>query len=302
MRALVTGATGFVGPHLCAHLSAQGDEVIDPGDNRNGFDITDPDAVEATFARMQPDVVYHLAALSDVAGSWNQRSLYLRVNIEGTSNILHAATATGVQRVLVVGSSEEYGSVDPAAIPVVEDTPLRPVTPYGATKVAAGFLALQAWLGSQLETIRVRPFGHTGPGQSPAFFVPAFAGRVATAERDGHDVITAGSLDPVRDISDVRDVVRAYRLLMEHGTPGEVYNVCSGTGVAIGEIAQRLLDQAGRPLRIETDPRLVRPADAPQLVGDASKLRAATGYTPAFTLDDTLAAVLAEARARVAAD
>jgi len=298
MRALVTGATGFVGPHLCAHLAACGDEAIDPGDNRTGFDITDPEAVTATFARLEPEVVYHLAALSDVAGSWGNRSLYLRVNIEGTSNVLQAAAATGVRRVLVVGSSEEYGRVDPGALPVGEDAPLQPVTPYGATKVAAGYLALQAWLGSQLETIRVRPFGHTGPGQSPAFFVPGFAGRVAAAEREGRDVITAGSLDPVRDISDVRDVVRAYRLLMDLGEPGAVYNVCSGTGVAIGDIADRLLSMAERPMRIETDPALVRPADAPRLVGDASRLRATTGYEPSFSLDDTLAAVLAEARAR----
>jgi GDP-4-dehydro-6-deoxy-D-mannose reductase len=215
--------------------------------------------------------------------------------VEGTQHVLDAARAHSVQRVLVVGSSEEYGRVEDGSRPVHEDTPLRPNNPYGVSKVAASYLALQAWLGTGLETIRVRTFTHTGPGQSDAFFVPAFARRVVEADRNGHDAIRTGALDPVRDLLDVRDVVRAYRLLVERGDPGEVYNVCSGVGVAIGDVAHALVARASRPLAIEPDPELMRPTEVPVLTGDPSKLKAATGWSPEFTLDATLDAVYAEA-------
>jgi GDP-4-dehydro-6-deoxy-D-mannose reductase len=299
VRALVTGASGFVGPHLCAHLRACGDDVVDPGNERGAFDVTDRDAVDRAFTEIRPDVVYHLAARSHVGASWQDPVATLRVNVEGTLHVLDAARAVGVRRVLVVGSAEEYGRIDPTEIPVQERAPLRPLTPYGASKVAASYLALQAWLGTGLETIRVRPFSHTGPGQAGSFLVPALAARIAAAERDGADAITAGSLDPVRDLSDVRDVVRAYRLLIEHGAPGEVYNVCGGEGVSVREIADRLLAQARRPLRIDIDAELVRPVEVPRLVGDPAKLVAATGWRREVTLDDTLAAVLKTARAPV---
>jgi GDP-4-dehydro-6-deoxy-D-mannose reductase len=219
-----------------------------------------------------------------------------RVNAEGTLNVLTACTELKTERVVVVLSSEEYGRVDEAGLPLTEDSPLRPMTPYGASKCAADLLALQAHLGDGLATIRVRPFGHTGPGQSPRFVVPALAARIARAERDGHEEIPVGSLDAVRDLSDVRDVVRAYRLVAERGEPGEVYNVCSGAGVSVREIAERLLARAQRPMRLVTDPELVRPVEVPRLIGSNDKLRAATGWSPEVTLDRTLADVLADAR------
>ena len=245
MRALVTGASGFVGPHLCAHLRAAGDEVIDPGNERAGFDITDREIVQDVLTRHRPDVLYHLAAWSDVGASWRDPIGCLRVNVEGTANVVDAARASGVGRVLVVGSSEEYGKIDDDGGRLREDAPLRPITPYGASKVAASFLALQAWLGGELETIRVRAFSHTGAGQSARFVVPALAQRIVAAERANASSIKIGALDPVRDVTDVRDVVRAYRLLVEHGEPGEVYNVCRGAGVTVGEIADRLVARAG---------------------------------------------------------
>jgi GDP-4-dehydro-6-deoxy-D-mannose reductase len=198
--------------------------------------------------------------------------------------------------VLVIGSAEEYGRADAADIPLREETPLRPLSPYGATKIAASYLALQAWLGSGLETIRTRTFNHSGPKQRDAFFIPAIARRIADAETTGVTEITAGNLDPVRDIGDVRDVVRAYRLLMERGAPGEVYNVCTGIGVSMGEVTQHLLDLATRPMTVAVDPALYRPADVPVLVGDPSKLRAATGFTPEIPLTQTLAEALTAAR------
>ncbi len=296
MKALVTGASGFVGPHLVTHLLAEGDEVVEPGDHTNSFDVTDADAVQRAFAAAEPEVVYHLAARTHVGDSWRDPQSVLRVNVLGTANVLQAAQAVGVRRVLVVGSAEEYGRADPADVPLREDAPLRPLSPYAASKVGASYLALQAWLGGKLETIRVRPFSHTGPGQAPSFFVPAIASRIVDAERRGLDAIVAGALDPVRDFSDVRDVVRAHRLLMVNGEPGEVYNVCSGVGVSAGEIAQRLLAHAQRPLRIEVDESLLRPADIPELVGDPGKLQHATGYQPQYSFEQTLADVLAVAR------
>jgi GDP-4-dehydro-6-deoxy-D-mannose reductase len=297
MRVAVTGARGFVGPHLVAHLEACGDDVLSL--DRHGpdsFDVTDAVAVQERLEEAQPEVVYHLAALSHVGESWKSPAASFRVNAEGTLNVLHSCTDIGVPRVVVVLSSEEYGTVDEADLPLTENSPLRPVTPYGAAKAAADLLTLQAFLGDGLGAIRVRPFGHTGPGQSPRFVVPALAARIARAEADEVDEISVGSLDAVRDLTDVRDVVRAYRLLAERGTPGEVYNVCSGTGVSIQEIADRLLASATRPIRLVTDPELVRPVEVPRLVGSNARLRAATGWAPEIPLDTTLADVLADAR------
>ena len=297
MKAAVTGARGFVGPYLVAHLERCGDDVT--ALDRHGpdsFDVTDADAVHARFHDARPDVVYHLAALSHVGESWKSPAASFRVNAEGTLNVLRACTDLGVARVIVVLSSEEYGNVAEADLPLGETAPIRPVTPYGAAKAAADVLALQAFLGDGLGTIRVRPFSHTGPGQSDRFVVPALASRIARAERDGVDEIPVGSLDAVRDLTDVRDVVRAYRLVAERGEPGEVYNVCSGTGVSVQEIADALIAHASRPIRLVTDPTLVRPVEVPRLVGSNTRLREATGWAPEIALERTLVDVLHGAR------
>jgi GDP-4-dehydro-6-deoxy-D-mannose reductase len=297
VKVLITGGSGFVGRYLATHCAEQGDDVVTL--DRSGdepIDITDREATHAALAKHEPEVVYHLAALSHVGDSWSDPSAVYRVNIEGTAHVLDGARAAAVRRVVVVGSAEEYGRVEAADLPLREEAPLRPTTPYGVSKIAASYLALQAYLAYGLDVIRVRAFSHTGPGQSDRFLVPALAGRVAAAEREQRDEIRAGSLDPVRDLSDVRDVVRAYRLLAEHGTAGAVYNVCSGSGVSVREIADHLLAAARRPLRITVDPDLVRPVEVPRLVGDASRLRADTGWRPAYGLDETLAAVLEDAR------
>jgi len=297
MNAVVTGARGFVGPHLVAHLEACGDTVVSL--DRRGplpFDVTDPDAVHTALQQTQPDAVYHLAAMSHVGDSWKAPALAFRVNAEGTLNLLRACVDLGIGRVIIVGSAEEYGQVDPADLPLTETAPLRPVTPYGASKVASDFLALQAFLGDGLGAIRVRPFNHTGPGQETKFLVPALAARIARAEQQGSKEIPVGSLDAVRDITDVRDVVRAYRLLVEHGAAGEVYNVCSGRGIAVSEIAAGLLEQARHEIRLVVDPDLVRPIEVPRLVGDNHRLRAATGWEQEYALSTTLSDVLDGAR------
>jgi len=296
VKALITGAGGFVGGYLRDHLEAEGDEVVGLDTE---VDITDGEAIRQAILGIAPDAVYHLAAASNVGSSWTAPVEVLRINAEGTLNVLLACEAAKVARVLNVGSAEEYGKVDPADLPLTELAPLRPVTPYGVSKVAADFLALQAFLGRGLPVVRVRPFNHLGPSQSGRFVASALAEQVARNEHLGTDVVLAGDLSPRRDFTDVRDVVRAYRLLVERGEPGEVYNVCSGVDVAVSEVADHLIGRADRPMRIELDPERLRPVELPVLRGDCTKLRETTGWKPELALEDTLDDLLDWWRARV---
>ncbi|MGQ0832142.1 MAG: GDP-mannose 4,6-dehydratase [Microthrixaceae bacterium] len=300
MRAVVTGGLGFVGRHLVDYLRGEGDTVVTV--DRHGtvpVDITDGPAIAAAIADASPEVVYHLAGWADVGSSWRDPVQVLRVNAEGTLNVLLACEAAGVQRVLAVASADVYGIVAEDELPLTEQSALRPTSPYAASKIAADALAQQAFLGHGLGVIRVRPFNHLGPGQSEHFVAPALAARIARAERDGLDSIAVGNLSARRDVTDVRDVVRAYRLLVERGEPGEVYNVCSGTDIAIQELADHLVALARRPISLEPDPSLLRPVDLPVLRGDASRLRAATGWSPQLTIEETLADLLDDMRRRV---
>ena len=193
---------------------------------------------------------------------------------------------------LVVSSAEVYGAVQPVDLPLTEHSPVAPVTPYAASKAAAEQVALQAWRGYGQPVVVVRPFNHVGPGQSPNFAVSALARRIVEARRAGAGRLAVGTLTTRRDFTDVRDVVKAYRLLIEQGAPGAVYNVCSGHDVAVSEVAARLLALAGADLELVTDPDLVRPVDVPVLRGDLSRLEATTGWKPEIPLDDTLHDVL----------
>ncbi len=299
MKVLVTGATGFVGRHLVAHLQACSDDVTGTDLLHDNVDICDPGAVEALVRRVRPEAIYHLAGWADVGGSWAAPARAFRVNAEGTLNVLTAATELGVERVLSVSSADVYGKVSEAELPLTENSPLRPVSPYAASKVAADYLGLQAWLGRGLPVLRVRAFNHLGPGQTDKFVASALASRIARAEVEGTGVVTVGNLSARRDFTDVRDVVRAYRLLVERGEPGEVYNVCSGTDVSVGELADQLRAMAQQPITFETDPELLRPVDVPVLRGDHSRLTAATGWVPEIPLAQTLADLLDDWRKRV---
>jgi GDP-4-dehydro-6-deoxy-D-mannose reductase len=265
-------------------------------DLAEGPDLLDPDAISALVADIQPDVVYHLGGWSDVGASWEFPLDTFRVNGEGTLNLLRACIDNGAPRVLAVSSADVYGRVTPEELPINESTPFRPVTPYAASKVAADQLALQAWLGHGLETIRVRAFNHLGPGQTTRFVAPAIAERIALNERDGLTAIPVGNLIPRRDLTDVRDVVRAYRLLMLKGVSGEAYNVCTGKDLTIGDLAERLAALAALPMSLETNPDLQRAVETPVLRGDPSKIHAATGWTPEIPLDTTLQDILNEHR------
>jgi GDP-4-dehydro-6-deoxy-D-mannose reductase len=297
---LITGASGFVGGHLSRHLAASGDEVVEL-DRHTGVDVLDLGAVVDEMNQAEPDVVYHLAAWSHIGGSWTAPVEVFRVNAEGTLNVLQAANRVGVGRVLVVSSADVYGPAPESEMPLTEESPLRPASPYGVSKAAADLLGLQAWLGNKLEVVRIRAFNHHGPGQAPNFVTSSLAEQIARNELEGGSVLPVGSLSARRDFTDVRDVVRAYRLLAERAEPGEAYNVCSGVDVSVSEIADRLIGMAARPMQLEFDPARARPVDVPVLRGDNRKLRAATGWTPEIPLDTTLADVLEDARRRVRA-
>ena len=291
MRVLVTGATGFVGRHLVAHLVSECDDV-----SISEAEITDPEALEADFSRCgRPEAVYHLAAQADVGASFDDPATTLRTNVEGTFNVLDAARRAGARRVVAVSSADAYGIVAQACLPVREDAPLRPVTPYGASKAAAEMVCVQAGAGRgpdgasrALEVIRARAFNHLGPGQSDRFVAAALAARIVANERSGADVVHVGNLEARRDFTDVRDVVRAYRLLALHGRPGEAYNVCSGVSRRVGDLAERLVALARHPMRLEVDDRLLRPVEVAETRGDPSKLRQATGWRPEVPLEKTL--------------
>lgn len=291
MRALVTGGRGFVGKWLCEHLRDQGDEVIFID---HEIDVTDAGAIGRAIGDASPDAVYHLAAISHVGRSWQEPARVLEVNALGTLNVLEAARQCPEPPVVLLTSSAEvYGEVSEAELPIKESAELRPATPYAASKVAAEYLGVQAHLGHGLQVLRVRPFNHVGPGQSDQFVVAALAARILDAHGSGKAVVRVGNLAARRDLTDVRDVVRAYRLLVLHGTPGEVYNVCSGRDVSISEVANRLAEMAGGCVSLEVDPELVRPVDLPVLRGDPERLESATGWKPEIDLDKTLADVLA---------
>ncbi len=290
MRALITGGRGFVGTWLASHLRECGDDVtaIDIE-----TDIADQSALDPVVAESAPDAIFHLAARTHVGESWNDPSEVLRVNVLGTASVLAAARRlTSPPTVLVVSSAEVYGKVTPEELPIREDAPISPATPYAASKAAAEQIAFQAWRGYSQPVVVVRPFNHVGPGQAPTFSVSALARRIVTATRVGERTLRVGNLATRRDFTDVRDVVKVYRQLMERGQAGTVYNVCSGTDVAISEVADRLLALSGAKLELVVDPELVRPVDVPVLRGSPDRVEQLTGWRPEIPFDKTLRDVL----------
>jgi GDP-4-dehydro-6-deoxy-D-mannose reductase len=281
-----------VGGWLAEHLRAHGDEVVAIDQE---VEITDPAAVLAALKSAEPDAVYHLAALTHVGESWDDPLRVLEVNTLGTAIVLAAARTCGTDpRVLVTSSAEVYGAVtDPAELPLTETSPTAPLTPYAASKLAAEAVCVQAHAGHGQAVVVVRPFNHIGPGQSPNFAVSALARRITTAIAEGGTFIPVGNLSARRDFTDVRDVVRAYRLLVERGEPGLVYNVCSGRDRSIREVAVAMLEQAGVDLELRTDPDLLRPVEVPVLRGDPTRLTTATGWRPEVPFEQTVSDVLA---------
>jgi GDP-4-dehydro-6-deoxy-D-mannose reductase len=306
MRVLVTGATGFVGRHLIRVLAQAGDEPIaagGPGDLACDLtlDLRDAASVAAAVRTARPEAVVHLAGMAFVPAATRDPLLAYDVNGLGTVRVLEAVRALGTPiRVLVISSAEVYGLQRPERMPLDETTPLRPANPYAASKVAAE-AAAQAWVASYgLDVMIARPFNHIGPGQAVDFVVPSFASRLAAIAAGAPSVLEVGNLEAERDFLDVRDVVEAYRALLVHGRAGEMYNISGGSAVAIREVLRQLITLARVPVEVRNDPARMRPSDLPRLIGDASRLRAATGWAPRISLATSLADVYAEARERVA--
>jgi GDP-4-dehydro-6-deoxy-D-mannose reductase len=298
MRSLITGATGFVGPHLKAELMAAGHEVVEL-DLKSGPDLLDAERWTDVVGEHRPEVIYHLAGWSDVGRSWDEPARTFQVNALGTLSVLEAAVTADVARVLLVSSADVYGPVDPTQQPITELHPLQPRSPYGVSKQSAEALGLRYLRACDLGVIIVRPFNHVGPGQSARFAAPAFAAQIAEAERRGGGEVAHGDLGAKRDLTDVRDVVRAYRLLIERGRPGEVYNVCTGTAIDMETVLAMLVQRSEAPIHTTLDPQRLRPIELPLLQGSRQKLTDATGWEPELPLGQTLAEVLDDARARI---
>lgn len=301
MRVLVTGADGFVGRHLVQHLRDAGDEVAEahgPGDTEPRslrLDIRDPTAVRRAVSSGRPEAVYHLAAVSygpDAAADFDQA---LAVTVAGTGHLLEAAADVSPPPiVLVSGSAEVYGA--PPTDAISEQAPMRPVNLYGATKAAQEALAMAMEATRGLHTVITRSFNHIGPGQRPVFVASAFARQLRDAAVGRQQAtIRVGNLAPVRDFTDVRDVVAAYRLLVAGDHHGEPINVASGIGISIDDLLRRLIRVSGVEVEVEVDPARVRANDPPRIVGDASRLRGLTGWAPRYELDETLRDIWADA-------
>jgi len=279
-----------------------GDTITAP--DLDELDVLNSDAVSEALFSARPDVVYHLAALTNVADSWNQPRLYYEVNVMGTHTVLDAARRFAekeMPRVVLISSAEVYGRVGPEHVPIRETLPAKPVTPYAASKAASEMLGIQAFQGYGVPVIITRAFNHVGPSQTASFVVSALARRIIEAQRNASTSLSVGNLSPQRDFTDVRDVVRAYRLLAEKGQPGGTYNVCSGQAVSVAQLANRMLELADVKLDLVPDPDLQRPVDIPILCGDPSKLPH-TGWERVHPLDETLADTLQFWRVSLAAE
>lgn len=317
MRVLITGIAGFVGSHLVDFL-----QRIDPAPEVFGLvkprgtlpdlppsvtliegDLEESASVESAVESVMPDRIVHLAAQSSPQLSWADPAGTYRTNVLGLLNVLEAVRKRGIApRTLVVGSAEEYGLADPRDLPLREDAPLRPQSPYASSKVAQGFLALQYTLAYRLPIVRTRTFHHTGSRRGEAFAESSFARQLAEIEAGIRPpVVSVGNLDSVRDFTDVRDVLRAYWLLLERGEPGEVYNVCSGRGTRIGDLLDLLIRISGLDIEVRVDPQKVRRAEIPEIVGDPSKIKSAVGWQADVPLDRTLRYLLDGWRERLAA-
>jgi len=310
MNILITGIAGFVGSHLAELLAADPDNAIygicHPNDKLDNLahlrdrielltgNILDGQMINDAFDMISPERVYHLAAQSFVPLSFSDPHLTMDVNIKGTLNILEAARKMKrAPSILLCGTGEEYGIVDPRELPVVETAPFRPGNPYAVSKVAQDMLGYQYHNSYGLRIIRTRAFNHTGPRQDDRFVCPGFARQVSEIAGGVREpFIETGNLDAERDFADVRDVVRAYHLLLENGVSGEAYNVCSGIAVSIKQILVRLLELAGVDADIRVDAERFRPSDMPIIYGDNSKCREHIGWESAIPLDKTLADLL----------
>ena len=315
--AFVTGAAGFVGRWLCRALLEEGWTVVglsvvaedvavgqasaprggadrQPSDIRWYFgDVRDGELLARILNEARPDAVFHLAGVSFVPSADADPGEAYDINVTATARLLgliasRKAAGELDPAVLIVGSAEQYGSHPESELPLTEAAEQRPMGVYAATKAAQEIAALQRWRKDGVRVIPVRPFNHSGAGQSSRFLLPALVKRALELRATGGRVLSIGNTTPVRDISHVAEVVRAYILLAERGVPGTAYNVCSGRGYSVADLASRVLERAGVRAELQPDPSLVRSADVPALVGSPARIAEATGWAPTRTLDDLI--------------
>lgn len=304
-KVLIIGAAGFVGNHLIDFIlknrkdwkvtatKMPKEQINKPVDVKD-LDITVPEQIDSLLAEVQPDYIFHLAAQSSVALSWKNPKLTVNINIIGSINMLDAVRKMEKQpRILLIGSGEEYGHVKENEIPIQEDNNTRPGNIYAVTKVCQNMIGHLYAEAYGMQVMSTRSFNHTGPNQAPQFVVPDFCHQVAEIEAGKQEpVIRVGNLSAKRDFTDVRDVVRAYCLLMEKGQAGETYNVGSGHAIAIQDILNQILAKSDRKIEVYQDPAKFRPVDVPIIEADISKLQAATGWKPEISLDQTISETL----------
>ncbi|NLU25160.1 MAG: NAD-dependent epimerase/dehydratase family protein [Clostridiales bacterium] len=311
-KALIIGGAGFVGQHLARHLHDdlgwQTAVTKLPFENPHvpfaevyDLDILNQEAVTGLLTEVKPDYIFHLAAQSSAALSWKKPAMTVDINIKGAVNVLEAIrTLENQPRVLLIGSSEEYGKVSEAECPITERQEARPGNIYAATKVCQEMIGKLYADAYQMDVMATRSFNHVGPGQAPIFVVADFCKQVAEVEAGTHEpVLRVGNLAAARDFTDVRDVVRAYALLAQKGQRGEIYNGGTGRAVTIASILQMILGQSTAAIRVEKDPERFRPLDAPLNVADISKLQKDTGWQPEIPLETTIGDALNEWRKAV---
>lgn len=315
MKALITGVGGFVGSHLASYLVGEaGLDVwgLDLVEGRAaalrpritlhvGDVLMDLPALQDLFAAEQPDYVFHLAAQAFVPSSWKDPWITLENNIRGQLNVLLAAVAMErFPRILVVGSADEYGIVFPEELPISETNPLRPNSPYAVSKVAQDMMGYQYYASHKLPVVRVRPFNHIGPGQSPAFVTADFAKQIAEVEAGLREpVMRVGNLEARRDFSDVRDIIRGYYLALSEGEPGEVYNLGAERSYSIRQVLDGLLALSETRVTVEQDPTRLRPSDVPEILADCAKFRSRTGWRAEIPLERSLKDILDYWRSRI---
>ncbi|MBT7311895.1 GDP-mannose 4,6-dehydratase [bacterium] len=317
-KVLITGYTGFAGSHLAdLLLETGGYEVFGLRRWRSRTeniehlagkvtevegDITDASRMREIISDIKPDFIFHLAAQSFVPTSWKEPDTTLTNNIRGQLNLLEAMRSSGHKcRIQIAGSSEEYGLVQPDEVPITEDNPLRPLSPYAVSKVTQDMLAWQYFKSYDLDVVRTRGFNHTGPRRGDVFVVSNFAKQVAMIEAGLQDpVILTGNLDATRDFTDVRDMVKGYLLCLEKGEPGAVYNLCSGREIKIGDMLDMLIELSPVEIERKLDPERMRPSDVMVLLGSAAKFHAATGWKPEIEFTKTLKDLLDYWRNRLA--
>ena len=313
VRALITGATGFAGPHLIDHCLEAGDELhalVYPGTALERpdavvahlGDVTDGAGVAALLRRLKPEVIYHLAGYSSVGRSFADPIGTWDLNLSGSLAVLDALrVAADGARALVITSSEVYGRVPADELPARESTPFRPASPYGASKAAVDLATAQYRENYGVMAIRVRAFNHIGPGQDDRFVLPNVAGQIARAEAEGHEhvEVRVGNVDTRRDFTDVRDIVRAYRVIATEGDPARAYLPCSGRSVAVRELLEGLAPHARLSVSLTSDSGLRREGEQADLYGDPGPLRDELGWAPEYDLDHTLADTLTDSRRRM---